>query len=660
MIFKKIVTMTNLNNEDEDYEISNKLIDEYLCQHDTNYNDFLIENDVINSALKNNSHTETIIANELLSIDSDSNESTSYNFLLHLFDKTSLKRIFEKNPTSLNQTIEKFDLDFINETYLHFLNQYRASFLNHRHWHHSKALIATISILLISIYSFQFFYFAFFVLFIFLTFTLFLKLILNFLFDFYITKWLTLACTYSRLVKNLLTFFKEAEFVNFSVNRRYFVEKREEIKSLNLSHDTLNFKFRKYMFLKLRRQFYSFRELNLQFDLSKSNLVDLISTIDKNDLADVLKLTTSNALVELEHKTDHFSLSCLKTMSQLNRYVLSENFKITVVTIFASILSTRSLLTSIRIYWATIYMLFKVLKMIKKSIDELVEFEMVLKMSHPVPIKSEQKKFNPDVEKSLALYLRNALLNSYELKTSSNKLDSLKMLKCNFEFCQFYLKQLISSLEKNASTNNESGVVENDGKLSPNLSLIKQVEVPKEVILPPTIEDEIYEVDMTKTIEESEQNTLAEDWEFEQKKKEVNFANKNLFYELKFALKFKSNEWTERERLAKKRMLGLDANLNNGKNSSEFDILLANDYLLDNDTLRYKSSLSKSRKLGLKGYLDEFENQTKEKKKYVYENAENDSLNGVETEVASNQFFGEFMNKRSFLFQNNDETIVYE
>lgn len=64
-------------------------------------------------------------------------------------------------------------------------------------------------------------------------------------------------------------------------------------------------------------------------------------------------------------------------------------------------------------------------------------------------------------------------------------------------------------------------------------------------------EDEIYEADTSKYVDQKIEISPVEQ-EAELKQTETLITNKNLFYELKFALKSKRNEWSEREKKAKR------------------------------------------------------------------------------------------------------------
>lgn len=250
-------------------------------------------------------------------------------------------------------------------------------------------------------------------------------------------------------------------------------------------------------------------------------------------------------------------------------------------------------------------------------------------------------------ERQLGLYLRNALLSTHSLQNSPNPIESLKLVKVNLEYCDFYVKQLINSLEK-PKNEEDSNPIESDINKDETAKKTPTNENRLDPSEPVTIEDEIYEEDLSRLKDEEgkRENLDDSDWlEVNKLGSEVALANKNLFYELKFALKFKSNEWREREKMAaKKRLMSEKTTKENQENM---------EHLLENDALRYKSELRRRRrKAGNQGTIVE---ETANKRKYVYE--EEDENNSRREQP---DFFKELINKALMLQQTDEDTLVYE
>ena len=117
------------------------------------------------------------------------------------------------------------------------------------------------------------------------------------------------------------------------------------------------------------------------------------------------------------------------------------------------------------------------------------------------------------------------------------------------------------------------------------------------------------------------------------KEKEVYLANRNLFYELQFALKSKRNEWNERERKAKR---ATDQTVDDNAN------------LLENEILKYKSGLRRRRRT----------NNTSAECNSIATPADSSDMNELYSET-NNSILAEFMMKRTKLFVEDDE-VLYE
>lgn len=249
-------------------------------------------------------------------------------------------------------------------------------------------------------------------------------------------------------------------------------------------------------------------------------------------------------------------------------------------------------------------------------------------------------------ERQLGLYLRNALLSTHSLQNSPNPIESLKLVKVNLEYCDFYVKQLINSLEK-PKNEEDSNPIESDLNKDETMTKTPTIQNRLDPSEPVTIEDEIYEEDLSRLKDEEgkRENSDDSDWlEVNKRGNEIALANKNLFYELKFALKFKSNEWREREKMAAKKRLSEKKTKEDQENM---------EHLLENDALRYKSELRRRRrKAGNQGAVVE---ETTNKRKYVYEEEDENSSRREQPD-----FFKELINKAFMLQQTDEDTLVYE
>ena len=154
-------------------------------------------------------------------------------------------------------------------------------------------------------------------------------------------------------------------------------------------------------------------------------------------------------------------------------------------------------------------------------------------------------------------------------------------------YCDFYLKQLIKSIENPTGGCDLESKVRNESKISKQSSQLDSTEAVPFIPLPP-VEDEIFEEDLSKTKTENQRlDTTSDDFDLPDRIDPL--ANKNLFYELKFALKFKSNEWRQREKIAiKKKTTTMKRDDQDENNTPE--------HLLDNEEMRYKSELRRRRR----------------------------------------------------------------
>jgi hypothetical protein len=179
-------------------------------------------------------------------------------------------------------------------------------------------------------------------------------------------------------------------------------------------------------------------------------------------------------------------------------------------------------------------------------------------------------------------------------------------------------------------------------------------------------EDEIFELDTSilEVMPSNENNAVGVDKAKTEhqdlpdlNKQEVLLSNKNLFYELKFALKSKRNEWTEREKRAKR------FNKNQQQQQQQLHVInseiltIDDSHLLENEVLKYKSELRKRRQQLLKNetMLSSMLEKKEENDAVSYKNNKFfiENLQSANTNSISHSFImNEFMQKRSSFFNS--------
>ena len=351
------------NSDDDDYEVSNKLVDEYLVQYDHEYNEFLNVNSNFQAQNGISETNEELEENKKATINNkEEKKRSNNNILVHFFDKSSIKRHLESSE--FNQVVEITDKNSINESYLRLLNHTQET-LNIVKTH-PKIILLFILSLLSSLYLSLFYANLIF----WLLLVILVKGVVK-IYDIYMLKWLQLAVNYVNSVRRVLTYLREAELVSLSVERRYVLNSKEP---MIISDDEVNFEFRRILFVKLRDEFYRLRRLNLELN-SSMDPKELISSIDDTDLSEIIRLDVNDAA--LDEKTDRFSLTCLKTMAKLVRLVLSENFKIIISEYFDLVLNRSSLIKSCL---SISIKLGHVFFSLRKSVHDINEFESFLQM----------------------------------------------------------------------------------------------------------------------------------------------------------------------------------------------------------------------------------------------------------------------------------------
>jgi hypothetical protein len=391
-------------------------------------------------------------------------------------------------------------------------------------------------------------------------------------------------------------------------------------------------------------------------DLDKSNLV---CTLQKDELAEILSIEYDNE--NINKLTDYFNINCIRSINKLNHILVSEQIKL-IFNIYVNLISnSENLLYIVHFCLRFHYNIIKAIFLLKELSKDSISLTNVCRLIKVTDIEDAKPTFNnkDQDESNLANYLRNALLNLNEInklndEMKDEKLKYFNMLKLNMDYCDFYFKQLTIKIDGsncnktndglyNLESSNELNLIDlNNDKNKLNEEPIQQVVV-----------DEIYEAD-TYNLNDNINISTQEDEEMNLKEKKTNMANKNLMYELKYALKSKKNEWKLREKNAKrtidensKTVLEEYKNLTNCQPDDAFDT----DYLLDNESSKYKSELRRRR------YLYKIENKKEFKcqKKYAYSEEKDDKEN-KEDQVHNPKnisFLSELINKRNDLFSNN-------
>ena len=470
---------------------------------------------------------------------------------------------------------------------------------------------------------------------------------------------------YLNMTRDLFKYLKQTEQISLSSEREFNIRKSNKI-DLNLA-DSLNFKYRKMLFHEAKSFFFEIKNFNCQqvneLVLEKKfPLENSIFKLDISELSVLLQIKHSDP--KLDTLTDFYSLSCIGSMLKLCWLIVSENVKLLVLAFLSENLS----------FIGLIRLAFRWIQVYGGQVDRLRNLEQLLKLVNSnnqiseKRVDSTTRPFTAAV--NLSLYLRNALLNTYYLVETENSsgqhLKAFHLVKRSFENASLYLEQLELSLNKvgvELRAQKKAEVVaeldsrkrdEEDEKKRNELNLLTDYAY--------VAEDEVLEAEVIHEVQVSEQK-LAEVLDSEEvvKEKENLLASKNLFYELKYALKTKSNEWKQREKeiVMRREKLRVGA----------FELAREDDHLLENDALKYKAQLkyrkqkSSANLRGAKMYS--ITNETK-KKKYVYENEnEKDEAARSESEQPlllkpsqtgssmnmSRAFLCDFMKKRDALLQ---------
>jgi hypothetical protein len=475
---------------------------------------------------------------------------------------------------------------------------------------------------------------------------------------------------YTNQIKNIINFLKQIEQIELSSQREFNF--RNNTKQLGSTiqievSDVRNFRYRREFFIKSREHFFNLKYLNQrlinQFKLSNKFTTlseNLVCLVDEKDLSNVFHANGS----DLDSLTDQYCIDCIKSLLKFNQIMISENILLIILSLVIDekfYNKSRSIFTNCNAFQSfsnKIDILEKFLKLIDESLAE--------KISALKDCKTSQNR-EIVVAKNLGLYLRNCLLNVFEIVEAgkqSNDLKRLVLIKNSFENANLYLQQLETLIDKDfklksAQKKQEFTHLSCEKSLEDNKNEnVRVVSSDFESL----IEDEIFEAEVLNNFEDIEGlNLIKTQEEIEEinREKENQLLNKNLYYELKYALKTKSNEWTQREKKLK--------NKDHKKNIDQDEIDKVEEYLLENDAMKYKAQLKFRRKytkdaqpiqIPSKFGDDEIKSKSR-KQKYVYDDSNISNESSIGFAFSDKQFLNDFMKQRNnfMLISKNEETI---
>lgn len=253
---------------------------------------------------------------------------------------------------------------------------------------------------------------------------------------------------------------------------------------------------------------------------------NLISSIEHEQLAEVLRIDYEN-LDELSNKSDCFSVSCLKSLTKLNKLLFSENTRLIMCSFINMILRKDSILHLFKIMLSN----FIMINQFNKDMHRLmliIKLEAKEAESKPVNVSTPNKTAH-----TLGLYLRNTLLYVYKLENSHKNLELLENVKHGVQCVDVYLKQLLNEIEPKKCENlKDSGRTIEEPKIIPPELNECLIEKPEDYV----VQDEIFEMDTANLVIDKDEKLNNNQDEFTETDRLV---NKNLYYELKYALKTK-------------------------------------------------------------------------------------------------------------------------
>ena len=447
-------------------------------------------------------------------------------------------------------------------------------------------------------------------------------------------------------IQSILYYLKQIELLGFNMTNRFQLH----------NNNSLNIEFRKLAFKYFRQYFYEQRRVNLKLyeDLCKNTSVNdndlkLICTLDQTELGQLL-IDEEESDEQLAKLSENFHLNSIKCLAKLVYMQISEQFKLILLIYLHSNTNVNNLF---EILFKNMIFSYKYLRKKNVEIKELIE---ICKLKCGKKDENDKKKREKlDKTSSLSLHLRNALLNSYKLEETECNQNLIESIEYDLEFCRIYMKQLRSDYEGDAA----SGKGDESGKLVAHLD-VNNKDGGEKCVERASASDKV--VDENDYIFEALSNEVdlassaggggadPDNFEFELEKREFDLLNHNLYTELKGALVVKKSEWEERERNATRHIDPSMANIKDDK--SETDDFKPS-ALLDNQILKYKTSLRK------RGTLT----KSKKANKYAYDN-ENDST----ASAAAASTFSILQEHKSNLFnellkrktEDDTDEIIYE
>ncbi len=649
-----------IEQQNEDYDISNRIISEYLngieiLKKFENLEDQSIKIDHKPSNKKQRemvSETLPQVLNE---------ESIIFKFIE---SKTILKSI-NKSFKLFSNLLFEVDKQQVHERIMENINNISKKSLFLR-----KKLVlwifflSCIFFLFLSIFHIQFLYiFLIFIIFKLLLFwvEIFTKIIESIFFQIsYITE------SYIKSNQKLIYFLKEIELVSLSYQKKFFFENismkyEPKTNSENLLSDRLNHTYRRQAFNLLKRHFFKLRSINQVF-LSeiKSASVDnanLMSIIKPEELS---KIFTSNDN-ELDKLTDQFSTSCLKSICNFNNLLISEHIKLILIDYIDSFANSKWFFMKLIMVLKN---LFSFYFLMNKLNIQLNQFDGFLKLGTTKTkiVLFDKESDSHKSEYKLQLQTRHFLLslNKFNsLKGEIEKSKQLSVLKNNFENCKFYFDDVLKYHESETKRNETNSVQKqkDNDKSKTDHKKWNFTEEKTNLIFnedQQIIDDEIIEADTSLHLLKENQNENQNENQKNEvdyfKEKELQLLNKNLFYELKFALKSRKNEWISREKIAKQKF-----NFRDYKSMEETvrynSTELNDDYLLENDFFKYKASIGKRRKVNKIKTMEEKVNL-----KYSYQPEINEIVSKIFLPV-QDELIREIINKRTNFQGSKLETL---
>jgi len=655
--------------DEEDYEISTPALNEYLTEINADL-DFELDlsQELKKSETKKQQHqqlTESLPKHNVKKSNYCLNKIFSYLFYSDL------------KPFNEFTVLLESDIKHSIEFFINISNRLLSS--KNDVFHNLKQMIASNKVyLFISLVTYFSFFNSISTYFI-VIFALFLLII----FSFYVILKLSnilvksshkLAFDHLTLTKNIIYYLKECELLSLSNRRRIQIESKQNLDEIEI--DSMNYPFRRLVFKNLRKHFYKLKYLNelqlnnIDLDLFNCEKESFVCSVNNIELAEVLQMNTEN-INELNKLSDYFSLNCLKSLSKLNHYLLSESFKLNYFNKINLIVSTdMSLLQKIFNSIKNLFILVRIkleLSQFNNELNELFDICKMIKQSDCKQQTSTKPRETNELEHILTKHVRNTLIDCYRIRNLfkeddlSKKKEILTYLKHDFEYCDLYFKKLQNKIDPGSINimmkEQQNILVEENLKVEKSLS-------DNSISLNGTIdEDEIYEADVIiDSANNNKNDTHEQDYLFLLKEKEANLVNKNLFYELKFALKTKANEWNERERKAKR----IDGNMFNAvkyysdrqQDDDMFSLNNLTGHLLENDALKYKSIIKRKQRFTTEVLINKNNNNNKQK--------QTDKIDLIQLKASSvnnNLFLSEFMIKRNNFYNNcekEEDEIVYE